>query len=273
MLIFLLIMKKSVFLLSLLLIISSLTVFAHDHDLVEKFTTTSVYAVLAVSVLVIVLIIASMLHEKRKKDSFKWGIFLGIAIPVVLVTLYVAGSTIYLNVVSDTKGPVHWHADFEIWHCGNKIDLLDPTGLSNRIGNPVLHEHGDDRIHVEGVVVKYPDVNLGKFFEIIGGTLQRGSLTIPTNQGILNMKDGDKCGDIPGKLQVFILQVQNPEDHKNWNYKQIKMVSYDTYILRPQSQVPPGDCIIIEFGDDRSYTDKKCETFKVTEQRGELSGS
>ena len=107
MLIFLLIMKKSVFLLSLLLIISSLTVFAHDHDLVEKFTTTSVYAVLAVSVLVIVLIIASMLHEKRKKDSFKWGIFLGIAIPVVLVTLYVAGSTIYLNVVSDTKGPVH----------------------------------------------------------------------------------------------------------------------------------------------------------------------
>ena len=120
------------------------------------------------SIIVGVLILFAI-YDKDRSEKTKIFLFLGIIIPIVLVTIYSAGSTIYLNIISETQGPVHWHADFEIWDCGQKIDLINPTGFSNRVGNPVFHEHGDDRIHVEGVVVEKKDVDLHSFFEVIGG--------------------------------------------------------------------------------------------------------
>ena len=52
-----------------------------------------------------------------------------------------------------------------------------------------------------------------------------------------------------------------------------KIDNFPEYVLSPYSQIPPGDCIIIEFSEEKQTTEHICETYKVAVQRGELSGS
>lgn len=209
----------------------------------------------------------------EKNNKIKIAIFSLIVVVVVVTTVYAAGSTIYLNVVSQTKGPVHWHADFEVWSCGEKIDLEDASGLANRIGTSTFHEHGDDRIHLEGVVVEYGEVSLHNFFHVIGGQLEGDSLSIPTNDGIIELQNGEQCNGKEGKLQVFVYKINNPDERKQWVYEQTKLEGFEDYVLSPHSNVPPGDCIIIEFDNDKDSTDKICETYKIAVDKGELRGS
>ena len=143
-------------------------VLAHGGDeptfrIEEVLTKASLEVIFIASVIIIACTGMAMLYEKKWKNH-KQLLFLGIMIPTIIATLVLVGSTLYVNVISETKGPVHWHADFEIWVCGEKVDILDPKGLSNRIGTSVFHEHNDNRVHVEGVVVDKKDVSLDEFF-------------------------------------------------------------------------------------------------------------
>ncbi|MEK6839694.1 MAG: hypothetical protein AABX72_02030, partial [Nanoarchaeota archaeon] len=115
-----------------------------------------------VTVLATILVVISIKHEKSIRH-YKKPIFLALIIPIIGASLFLIGSTIYGNMISHTKGPVHWHADYEVWACNQKLDLVNPKGLSNRIGTSTFHEHGDDRIHVEGVVHSLEDVALGRY--------------------------------------------------------------------------------------------------------------
>jgi len=240
----------------------------------EYIKATSMKSVLAGLVIVAILSLYAILNRKavQKNNVQKIAIFASIVIVVLAATFYTAGSTIYLNVISQTGGPVHWHADFEIWSCGEKLDLADPSGLANRIGTSTFHEHGDDRIHVEGVVINDEDVNLHSFFHVIGGNLAQDSISMPTNDGLLDASNGDMCNDQPGTLQVFVYKVTNPGEQKNWTYQQIKLDNIEDYVLSPATNMPPGDCIIVEFDQQKDSTDKICETFRLAIERGELSG-
>lgn len=209
------------------------------------------------------------LTNKEKKI-----LFAGIAVPAILATVVLAYATVYLNVTSQTKGPVHWHADYEIWKCGEKLDLKNPEGFTNRIGTPVFHEHGDARIHVEGVLIDKNDANLERFFNVTGGLLAQKKMRVPTDTELVEAVNGEPCGGAnePGKLQVFLLQVTNPDQSKQWVYEQKKLDHFDDYVLAPYSYVPPGDCIIIEFGEEKETTDKICESYTTAIKRGELRG-
>ncbi len=229
-------------------------------------------SVMMVTGVIIAALVVLAIVEQRKLHNRKRLFFLTIALPIVFATLFTAGTTIYLNQISATKGPVHWHADFEIWNCGKKIDLLNPTGLSNRVGTPVFHEHNDNRIHVEGVVLHPEDVALKMFFNVVGSFLTTEELRLPANEGIVTMRNGELCNGKTGKLQVFVYKVINPEETGNWGYQQEKVENFAQYVLSPYSQVPPGDCIIIEFDEEKEKTNKMCTTYKVAEQRGELRG-
>src|SRR5690349_16520906 len=109
------------------------------------------------TLLIVILVIVSMVVERRKTkkaERLKLPLFAAIVVVVLGTTLTISGGTIYLNVNSATGGPVHWHADFEIWGCNNELELRDPHGfLSNKIGTATYHEHDDKRIHVEGVPI------------------------------------------------------------------------------------------------------------------------
>lgn len=271
-------MKKWCLLVLFLLLVLSI-VYAHGNEVkssLSEITSRGVNYIIIVSVFILAVTVFSVVN-KHKGNTFKWYLFLAIAIPVIFVTVYVAGSTIYLNVVSESEGPVHWHADFEVWRCGEKLDLRNPKGFSNRIGNPVFHEHGDNRIHVEGVLVKKQQADLGGFIEVVGGKLDKNYLLLPTDlpseDGFIKLENGDSCNGKEGKLQVFLYKVTNPYLIKSWKYEQIKLEDYGEYVLSPYGNVPPGDCIIFDFDTEKERTEHICGTYKFVIERGELSGS
>lgn len=207
-------------------------------------------------------IAVSLLYKANKTE--KKVIFILIALPVGLSTFYLAGHTVYLNIVSETGGPVHWHADYEVWVCGTKLDLIDPMGFDNKIGSPVFHEHNDDRIHAEGVLVKKTDANLESYFDVIGGELRKDAMSYPTKDGKVSVTNNNMCNGKPAALQVFVYKT------KGNRYHQEKLLDFPHYVLSPQSQVPPGDCIIIEFDGEKNKTDKICETYKIAIEKGDL---
>ena len=225
---------------------------------------TPVYQVLLICGLVIFALLTISLLKKEQSEGLKIFLFTGIVLATSISTLYLSINTIIKNHRSQTGGPVHWHADFEIFSCGEKVDLVDPVGLSNRIGTLELHEHGDNRIHVEGTIAKLSDVSLGRFFQVIGGELGRNYLRVPTNDGELIMQDGRSCPDgRKGTLQIFVYQTN---DHA---ISQKKLTSFSDYVLSPYGPIPPGDCIIFEFTPDiKNKTDKMCDFYKIGIQEG-----
>jgi hypothetical protein len=238
----------------------------------ENVRTSSVKVVIGASILVAILTVISLLNKDMSSRT-KAFLFWSLAVVITLSTVYVAGSTIYLNMVSVTKGPVHWHSDFEMWKCGEKLDLANPAGLSNRIGTPVFHEHGDNRVHVEGVVVRHNDVDFHTFFDAIGGSLENNRIVFPVHEGMVSVENGDLCSGEPGTLQAFLYRVQNPDPTVNTGfvYTQEKIENFEDYVLAPYINVPPGDCIILEFDVEKERTDRICESYRVAEENGDLS--
>lgn len=227
----------------------------------------SIFAVFYGSIALLVVIVISLVI-KKPTSNVKKILFISIVSVVISITLFLGGSTIYLNTVSFSRGPVHYHADFEIWNCGREIDLRDPKGISNKIGTATLHEHNDKRIHLEGVVMDDKSASLGRFFEVIGGYIAHTSLSIPTNNGQLTLKSDYMCDNGAVKiLQVFAYRVQDGM------YYQTKIEDPKNYVISPNSNVPPGDCIIIEFDSFKNTTDKLCRSYKVAETIGKIKPS
>lgn len=217
----------------------------------------------------IVLLVAIAILFKNKAEWFKLSLFIAITLIILTNTIYLTGSTIYLNQVSVTGGPVHYHADFEIFKCGQKIELEDPEGLSNKIGTEVIHEHNDDRIHIEGVLLDKHQASINHFFENIGGKLTNIKLIVPTNDGIITLENGDLCPDgKPATLKAFVYQT------KDGVYTQSRLSDPKNYIISPHSNVPPGDCIILDFDSvNKTGTDKLCQSYKVAKELKKIHGN
>ena len=166
-------------------------------------------------------------------------------------SLYLGGNTIYENIASETGGPVHWHADYQVIVCGEEKELIDPEGITNRIGTAEIHEHNDNRIHIEGTLKKIEEASLENYFASIGGELELNHLIYQAEDGTINVENGDACSNgKPGILKVFV------------NGKRID--NSPEYIIYPNSRVPPGDCIIILFDETNSDTTNIiCESWEV----------
>jgi len=224
------------------------------------------------------LLVVSLI-KKEQSEYLKLFLFCGMVVPTVLTTVFLAAATVAENQSSVTGGPVHWHADFQIYSCDQPVKLKEPTGLSNRIGTPLLHEHGDNRIHVEGTVQDLAHVNLGNFFTAIGGQLTDTALLVPTDNGDFLMQNGMNCPESPSplqgegggevSLQIFVYKA----DETTKTITQEKLTNLPSYVLSPSSKVPPGDCIIIEFGQVKTATDQMCTFYKVALKNGEYSYS
>lgn len=267
-------------------------------NLEETVNQLSVTTVLVASVLLVALVLGGMWVTKHKKKALKFPIFLAISIVVVGTTLTISGSTVYLNIKSATGGPVHWHADFEIWACGNELELRDPVGaLSNKIGTATYHEHNDKRIHLEGVPVTLPeDASLGKFMQVVGGELSDQTMVVPLNESKWfetgkNEEDGDgagamypeqldsfvnttkdgkvatfmngaSCGEERSEVQVFVYNYNAKEK----TYTQTKLDNPASYAITGQSEAPPGDCVIFEFAPPKDRTSKLCKQYGIRDK-------
>lgn len=250
------------------------------------------------AVLIVCTLIALFANKRFSKKSFKklkLPLFVMMLGAAVIGTAVLAYNTVYLNVVSESKGPVHWHADVEFWACGSEIELRDPTGfLSNKIGTSTYHEHNDKRIHLEGVVVdKSHDASLGKFMEVTGGYLNDQGIGIPLNEDpklwLEDQHDGDEhdtaflaymdkyvganqegrvlqltngsvsCDGEQAEPQVFVYQLDDATD----TYRQTKLNDPAGYVIADEAIVPPGDCVIFEFDKSKASTDKLCQQYGV----------
>ena len=263
-------------------------------DLEESISHFSIQAVGVATAAIVVLVGLAILLNKRM-PSVKPLLFMLIVVVATGTTLAISGATVYLNVKSAAGGPVHWHADIEIWACDNELELRDPQGfLSNKIGSATLHEHNDKRIHLEGVPVSLPDdASLGKFMRVIGGEVSDNSLVVPLNDEghfeddhaemdgdgaaaeyagqiaphVLTEKDGkygkfisgQTCGDETAEVQVFAYKY----DRDSKTYKQSKISDPEHYQISGYSEVPPGDCVIMEFAPAKDRTDKLCRQYGV----------
>ncbi len=88
----------------------------------------------------------------------------------------------------------HWHAPFSVEVCGRAL------GFPPSPGN--VHTHGDGLIHV------HPETDeegraatLETFFRSIGVSLSEGVLVLPDGR---QFRDGDRCGQRPGRLRVWV---------------------------------------------------------------------
>jgi hypothetical protein len=220
----------------------------------------------ATSALLILTIVS--LKTKKFTAQGKKLMFGAIVSVIIIPTLYLIISTVHLNLISESRGPVHWHADIEVWNCGKELDLKDPHGLSNKIGTATFHEHNDKRLHVEGVVINGRDVNLSRFFDVIGGEFNGRSSIVPTNDGNVSLIGGKACpSGESAEVQVFVYKTD-----ADGYFSQQKIAQPELYQLSPDANVPPGDCIIMEYGPVQDRTDKLCRSYKVAEQIGKLKG-
>jgi len=234
-------MKRGIIALLLIIpVLCSFNVFSHEAEPQEfnlehsdMYPLSQIEAFGYGSLAFAILIAIILLFHKKMNEIAKKIVYCMVAVTAVLVTLYLVITTLHLNIISLTKGPVHWHADFEIWVCDKEIDLVDPKGLSNRVGPPLLHEHNDNRIHVEGVILDKKQASLGAFFYAVGGSLSYDGLKVPTDNGLISVHDSDLCSEKPANLYVFV------------NGKLIE--DYQYYVLSPYERVPPGDRIKIIF--------------------------
>jgi len=158
---------------------------------------------------------------------------------------------------------VHWHADFQIWNCGEKLDLIEPEGMLNRIGTELFHEHNDGRMHAEGIIKNIRDVDLHNFFDFIGGKLIETSFDVLTDDGVVKVKDGDLCNGESGEVQIFLYKVINSHSSQKEGFIVEQLKVNENYVLSPYQDVPPGDCIIIEFDKRKDKTDRICDTYKL----------
>lgn len=272
------------------------TKLASTVDLEQRIASTSIRVILACSILLVLFIILASLFANKKHPQLKKPLFISIVFVVLVGSITLFGSTIYLNLKSDSGGPVHWHADIEYWACDVQLELRNPSGfLSNKIGTSTLHEHDDQRIHLEGVVVDDEvDATLGKFMRVVGGSVSDDSLILPLADSILEdfvdgdsvdlggisnvekfitsdnlgkkslaVKNGDRCNSTESAVQVFVYKFNKEDD----TYTQTKIKNPENYTIRDESIVPPGDCIIVEFGPIRDKTDRLCEQYGVRDDK------
>ncbi len=230
------------------------------------------YNVVGISALALIVLVAYSIKKKPRKEKIKKMLFVGIAFFAIASNLYLAGATIYTNTVSPTGGPVHWHTDYELWSCGERMDLIDPTGIDNRVGTWEVHEHNDDRMHIEGTILNMEQATFHHFFETVGSTFDEKGIVFPSTHGNIFIPREGVCQGKKAELQAFLYRVTNPSEAKQWKYTQTKLgYPFDT-IMAPYSSVPSGDCLIIEYDVPKAQTDKRCASYDSAENRGEFNG-
>lgn len=126
-------------------------------------------------------------------------------IAVLLPTVFATAAYVHEVETSWSNGEIHWHADFEVFINGERQDLIDPGNfcgeaskessymctLNDRVGITEYHEHNDMRIHLEGTFKHREEATLAAFFETFNGRLTNDELVFPTDDGTVEVSDGD----------------------------------------------------------------------------------
>lgn len=251
-------------------------------DPAKSASDISVAVVMTAAVMLALLVVAAIVTHNRW-PKFKAPLFTLIVLVIAASTLVLSGASAYLTVNSPTGGPVRWSAEYQLWACGNQLDLRNSKSLlTSHVGTPRLYEKNDGQIHVDGTPVNLPDdVSLGTFMRAVGGELGDDSLVVPLNGNnaffgtprapeqakpyiatsqsgsYARFTSGQKCGTEVADVQTFVYQY----DVATHTYHQFKVESPSSYEMSHVRAVPPGDCIVVEFAPPKDKTDYLCPNY------------
>ncbi|KAG1647452.1 CTP pyrophosphohydrolase [Nymphon striatum] len=101
-----------------------------------------------------------------------------------------------LPILGPVPGSSHWHAAYVVRVCDDVLAPFDSD--ADPLG---IHSHADGVMHVHPFFEQsgFEKATLGLFADAMGMTLAEGELTLPGG-GV--WRDGDMCGDQPGRVYV-----------------------------------------------------------------------
>jgi len=255
-------------------------------DIRQSVGSTS-FIIVAVS-LILVLFLTFTAIFMDKDASLKKSLFSLSVSVVVLSTASLVWLNLYLYSKISNPGIASWDAGIEFWVCDVEVEIENPSWFSaNRIGSSKIYEADDKKIHVNGLISdSRAEATLGSFMRTIGGSISENSFTLPIDKklvedetdgdnvdigGVKNIERFVRAGSdgkytltasngmpcVDGKksaLQVFAYKY----DNKTSTYSQQKISDPNSYIISPERDVPPGDCLIVEYGQIKDNTDRLC---------------
>ena len=71
-------------------------------------------------------------------------------------------------------------------------------------------------------------------------------------------------------MQIFSYIVTNSHARQREGFLVEQLKVNGDYILSPYQDVPPGDCIIVEFDKRKEKTDKICDTYRLAIEQGKM---
>ncbi len=131
------------------------------------------------------------LPKARKKVTDRlWPWFFGtvVVLGVAVVAYAIRSRPPY------PRAGAHWHAPFSVEVCGRALAFPPSPGNTHTHGDGVIHVHPET--DEEG-----RQATLLTFFQSIGVTLTSDTLTLPDGK---RFRNGDPCGDRPGRLRVWV---------------------------------------------------------------------
>lgn len=256
-------------------------------DLAKFVNDTSIAITCAAVVMLITLIVAAITTQ-QSRPAFKKPLYTLMVVVVAITTFIISSMPIITNLNSPTNGPVRWATDYQIWACGNQLNLRGPQGiLSNRVGTTTLFELQDNRIHFEGTPLNISnDTSLGKFMQVVDGQVTDSNLIVPVDQGstfigtpsapeqlqpftginrdgtFVSFTNGASCDVTPSEVQAFVYRFNPGTD----TYTQTKITHPAAYEMSHTDQVPPGDCVVLEFAPPEDHTDHLCPSYGVRDK-------
>jgi len=144
--------------------------------------------------------------KKTKKNVIKYSI---IGLVVLLVFYFLFNLFSGPKVEFYTKEAIHWHASYDVYICGKKVQVPEnlPSG-EHHLGLPLLHTHADGLIHIEGKIYKKEDITFGAYMDAIG---------VPFNTDmIMEYKNDGMCND--GKNNKVRVLINGEENVDPRNY-------------------------------------------------------
>jgi hypothetical protein len=87
-------------------------------------------------------------------------------------------------------------------------------------------------------------------------------ITIGPEGKFAHFINGQTCNQQPSEVQVFVYRF----DSATKTYKQTKIDHPEKFAISGHSEVPPGDCVIMEFGPVKDRTDKLCQQYGIRDK-------
>lgn len=258
-------------------------------EIIQSFTLSTIALVVGLIVLIL-LFWRVVWHERPPKFAVNyllvlWAAPLIIAVPVYALTLAPAQTA---------RGGV----EVEFWACG--VELQPMHILNTEVDVAPLWSQNPFESGKQWTLhrpTSKPTVQ--SLVQGIGGDIQQDSVIIPLDerpqswltpaslqdgdpQGSLNSIDleryikargnnatasfstGQACpgSNTPQELQIFVLRSTSAT-----TYTQEKITNPEEYLLHPSRRTPPADCVIVEFGEPKSRTDKLCPSYGVVDSK------